>query len=151
MSDSAWEKLGKELTSPWDWVAAGLGAVGGAVVTIATHGVDLGTSIPTGALAGVTGRKAFSASRTRARLAKSYAAIVEELNRIVRDVPISSLRFQPLHNALDSNMRLWQAHGISNEQFAKVLDDAVAGITAFWQASPPPAVGVFYEKGPVKT
>jgi hypothetical protein len=138
VSDSAWDKLAKEITSPWDWVAAGIGAVGGAAFTMVTHGADLGASIPTGALAGATARKALSASLTRPRLSKSYKAIVGELTLILEQhndaEHLSSYR-----DALQSSMRLWSAKGISNEQFAKVLDDTVAEIAAFWQGQQPVA------------
>lgn len=65
MSDSehsAWDKLLKEITSPWDWIAAGAGAAAGAGLSIAGSGGDAGTAVGAGALAAVTLRKALIAS-----------------------------------------------------------------------------------------
>jgi hypothetical protein len=71
MSDepkSAWDKVLSQITDPWDWAAAAVGAAGGLGVTVATHGADLGASAALGASSAIGARKAWVASRQRARL-----------------------------------------------------------------------------------
>lgn len=60
---TGWDKLAEQVGgNPWDWVAAGVGGLAGAVVTVTMGGADLGHSIPAGATAAVTVRKAGAAA-----------------------------------------------------------------------------------------
>jgi hypothetical protein len=84
MSDdnkSGWERLANELKNPWDWTFAILGGAAGAGATILSHGLDLGHSIPTGALAGVGVRRAAVASFHGRDLKKRTAALEHLLTR----------------------------------------------------------------------
>ena len=79
--ESIWERIRKELASPWDWVAAGVGAAGGMGVSGMVAGVDAGTSVGVGALAAVSARKAAAASlrgRTLRKRANGLLYLLEE-------------------------------------------------------------------------
>ena len=65
---SVWQELADQISSPWDWVAVGLGSAAGAGFTLASHGSDLGTSIATGATSGFALRKALVSSLKRKHL-----------------------------------------------------------------------------------
>lgn len=68
--ESMWDRVRKELATPWDWVAAGVGAAGGLGVSMAVGGADAGTSAGIGALAAVSARKAGAAAFRGRALAK---------------------------------------------------------------------------------
>jgi len=140
MSDqekSPWEKALDEISSPWDWVAAALGAAGGAGFTYATHGADLGSSIATGALIGIAVRKAIYASLRRKRLKRRALGLREELEesrrRYQQSLPetpnVAMVRMggneESLIEQLDREFRLWTRRAISDEEFSKQLDDLV--------------------------
>ena len=115
--ESVWDRLAREITSPWDWVAAGVGAAGGAGATLILHGGDLGTSVGLGAIGAVTARKAGAASFTGRGLRKRKSSIEAEISKIENQ----QLQRQ-LSNELESDFRLWSTDGVSNGQFAATLD-----------------------------
>jgi hypothetical protein len=78
---SGWEHLLNELKNPWDWTAAIIGGAGGAGATILAHGLDLGHSIPAGALAAVGARRAAVASFHGRALKKKADALEEILKK----------------------------------------------------------------------
>ena len=119
MADSVWEKLLKEITDPWDWVAAGAGALGGAGVTAATHGLDMGHSVGAGALAGVTARKTLKASLTKRQLRKRAEGFHRELKKAIATFPPPLV--QVLHK-LEIEIDLWRSGATTNQQFEKALD-----------------------------
>src|SRR4051794_26421380 len=73
------ERVLDQLTDPLDWVAAAAGAAGGAVVTGFAHGLDMGHSIPAGALGAIAAKKAAFASFQRPRLRKRADAMMDFL------------------------------------------------------------------------
>ncbi len=75
LQETAWEKVLNEITDPGDWVAAGAGAAIGGIVALITHWPDLFTIVATGAIAGVTIRKAWAAARLRPQLRRRSRAL----------------------------------------------------------------------------
>lgn len=79
-------RLLKELSSPWDWVAAIAGGAAGSAFSVTLQGLDLGTSIATGALAAVAIRKASYTSlqgrRLRRRASGLKKAIEESISHL---------------------------------------------------------------------
>lgn len=141
--DSVWDRLAREITSPWDWVAAGVGAAGGAGATIILHGGDLGTSIGAGAISAVTARKAAAASLVGRNLRKRASSIQAEIARLEKTMYQSRL-----HDQLDSDFRLWSTGGISNVQFATTLDKITDEIRSYWRGGdypPSPAIATGYK------
>lgn len=67
MSDEGgwWKRVREELISPWDWVAAGLGATGGLILSTTVLHADMGASVGAGALGAVTAKKAIAAASQR--------------------------------------------------------------------------------------
>lgn len=125
--ETAWDRVARELTSPWDWVAAGVGAVGGAGATIAFLGGDLGTSIGAGALSAVTIRKAAAASLVGRNLRQRKTSIEHEINKLEDE----RLR-RRLGKELESIFRLWSTKGVTNDQLAKTLDRITDEILEYW-------------------
>ncbi len=66
-SKSGWDRVIDELKSPADWAAAIVGGAVGAGTTIASHGLDMGHSIPTGSLAALGLRKSWAAAKRHDR------------------------------------------------------------------------------------
>lgn len=124
MSDeNTWDKIRKELSSPWDWVAAGVGGAAGLGVSIATVGADAGTSAGTGALTAVSVRKAGAAYYRAKGLSKRANGLLQLLEsdqkthksdkrcRIIRDVK--------------RDLRLWEKKVINDEQFDNLLNQHI--------------------------
>jgi hypothetical protein len=59
------EQITDQLKDPFDWAAAFIGGAGGAFVTFHTAGMDMGHSIPTGALGAIGLKRAIFASFSR--------------------------------------------------------------------------------------
>lgn len=145
---SGLNKVLNELKDPLDWAAAFIGGAGGAAITVTAHGLDLGHSIPTGALAAVGCKKAIFASFQRPRLGKKAERLkkiietqvcipppqelpvhitmaVGEIKQTVQSPPYqgppkpSSLLLGQLQDAEDK----WKARILSNDAFNKILDD----------------------------
>jgi hypothetical protein len=135
MSDnlSAWEKVLNEISSPWDWVAAGLGAMAGGAVTVVAHGVDLGHSVGAGALLAITARKAGDASLASWRLRKRANGFQSQLDENEpthgQDIDLNVIRLR-----LQVEMGLWQSKATDNSQFAKALDASIEEYRQFMMA-----------------
>ncbi|MGH9753378.1 MAG: hypothetical protein ACREA2_11400 [Blastocatellia bacterium] len=141
MSDqekSPWEKVLNELSSPWDWVVAALGAAGGAGVTVTTHGADLGTAMATGALVGVALRKAGYASLHRSRLKRRALGFRRELEEY--DSHSERPKPKSLIGQLDRELRLWRRRAISDEEFSSQLDRLIDDFRLFDREPPEPTV-----------
>lgn len=141
MSDqekSPWEKVLGELSSPWDWVAAALGAAGGAGITVITHGADLGTAMATGALVGVALRKAGYASLHRSRLKRRALGFRRELEEY--DSHSERPKPKSLIGQLDRELRLWKRRAISDEEFSSQLDRLIDDFRLFDMDLPKPTV-----------
>ena len=89
------ERIVRELKSPWDWVALFVGATGGAIVTIVSHGADLGHSISAGALGAIFLRRAAVASRIRSRLRKKAKRLSDTIGKRIVDGPILLIEGPP--------------------------------------------------------
>lgn len=120
-----WENLFKQISSPWDWVAIGVGAAAGSVVTAVTHGLDLGTSIATGATAGFTARKALVGSFSRRGLRKS----AENFEAVLRNE--GSPLMLKLADRVKNETRLWESKIVSDNEFSKQLERLVDEYRAF--------------------
>lgn len=121
MSGSLDEIL-KQITDPLDWIAAGLGAGGGIVASVALNGLDLGTSIGAGAIAGVTARKALAASLQGRLLSRRERGLRRE---ILAARARYGIELSKLAGELDFERRLWNSKVISNDQFRAKLDEFV--------------------------
>ena len=131
LQDTAWEKVLNEITDPGDWIAAGAGAAIGGVVTLITLWPDLFTIVAIGATAGVTIRKAWVAARLRPQLRRRSRALDKLFEQIQHPADIATQFPSPdldpyvLLRVLRREITLWEEKAISNEQFARQLDDLV--------------------------
>jgi len=118
MSDkSAWDRLMDQITGPWDWVAAGVGAIGGGVVTMILHGADLGTSVGAGAIAAVTARKAGAASFQGRKLNKRARALKDQVRRYAD----KDSKMEALLGKINGEIGLWESGTTTLEDFAKQI------------------------------
>ena len=121
-----WDRVRKELATPWDWVAAGVGAAGGLGATLLLHGFDGGTSAGIGALAAVSARKAGAASlrgRTLAARAHGLIRIIEDSmtafdNRFTNPEP----SYEQLRRDIVRDLDLWKEKVITHDQFDALLN-----------------------------
>ena len=120
---SPWERVLDEISNPWDWVAAAVGAACGAGVTITTLGADLGTALATGALLGVAARKAVYVSLQSKRLKRRALGLQAELEESFQRSNDPALK--NLLEQLDRERRLWTRQAISDEEFTKQLNELV--------------------------
>jgi hypothetical protein len=130
MSDSDdggwWDRVRKELNSPWDWVAAGVGATGGLIVSAAVLHSDMGASVGAGALGTVTAKKAGVAAWQRPILKKRTRAFI----KVVEETQSKS--GQSDHDALDTLLKeirrdldLLDRKVIAPEQYNKIFYDYI--------------------------
>lgn len=123
---SGWQRLLDQISSPWDWAAAGPGALGGAAVSASAMGADLGTAVATGAVTGITARKALVASTQKQRLRRRADVLLE----LLRAKASSDERPTRLVAQLEMDRDLWERRIerriISDEQFLHSIEDAVA-------------------------
>lgn len=122
-----WENIRKELASPWDWVAAGIGAAGGLVVSGVFHFTDAGTSIGAGAVLGATARKSL-ANGMRGRLLDRRALRLQEfMRKYLRETILPSDAQQEilaeLLTELETDRELFRAKIMPSEQFEMHLDE----------------------------
>jgi hypothetical protein len=115
---SMWDRLRKELAGPWDWVAAGVGAAGGLVVSTTAAGADAGTSAGIGALAAVSARKAGAASLRRFKLKKK----AEGLLGILRSYKSDQYSSEHIIREVDRDRELWKQRVLNHDQFETLLD-----------------------------
>ena len=125
-----WEKLGDQLVDPLDWVAAGVGAIVGGAVSVATHFADAGTTAAGGAIALVTARKAIGRAFQRRRLrkrARGLDAEIVEIGKKVQTTPgqPAPADFRTLVADLQLETGLWERHVTSDAQYAGRLDALV--------------------------
>lgn len=163
MSDAkgALEKVLEQMIDPLDWVAAGVGAIGGLAVSTATHFTDAGTSIGGGALAGVTARKSVGRALEGWRLGRRADGLEAEIRasweykpepllkeppRVLSNRESSETRANPplldeLLARLQRERRLWRSRAITNAQFSEQLDEIVRDFRKAPSHStrPPPA------------
>jgi hypothetical protein len=119
MSDkSAWDRLMEQITSPWDWVAAGVGAIGGGVVTTVLHGADLGTSVGAGAIAAVTARKAAAASLQGRKVKKRARALKDQVEKHAKNHGEMEL----LLGKINGEISLWESGAATLEDFLKNIN-----------------------------
>jgi hypothetical protein len=111
------ERVLDQLVDPFDWIAAFLGGAVGATVTTASHGLDLGHSIPSGALGGVALKKTIFASFSRFPLRK-MASRLNALLATKSHPGAKALIFE-----LQQTQSKWEAKIIRNEEFRKKLAD----------------------------
>jgi hypothetical protein len=118
--DGWWKRVRDELNSPWDWVAAGIGAAGGLAVSASTLHLDMGSSIGVGAIGAVTMRKSAMLSLKGRTLHKRTKALLKMV------VEWSDNRILPMPNDcgrnIDRDYQLWQRKLISNVQYEQLLD-----------------------------
>lgn len=91
MSDptaSGFEKIFSQLTNPWDWAAAAAGAAVGLGVTATAHGLDGGTSVASGASAGIALRKAVFASLQRTFLKRKAIGFIDVIEDRIEQVSL---------------------------------------------------------------
>ena len=124
-NEGIWDRIRKELATPWDWVAAGVGAASGLGATIAVAGLDAGTSAGIGALAAVSARKAGAAALRGPNLAgRAYGLIqiVEERQMYLnQSQPSNPVLYQDLLRDIKRDLELWEKKVINQDQF----DDAM--------------------------
>lgn len=151
MSDeSAWDRIRKELATPWDWVAAGIGAAGGLGVSASVGGLDGGTSAAIGALASVSARKAGVASmrgknleRRAVRLREVlleqarrryqyYVSFQEEPMDVSDEAAMVEFEAQSgvseielIVANLESDLELWRERIVDNDRFEVLLNDHI--------------------------
>jgi len=104
-----------ELKNPWDWLAAIVGAGGGAAVTVLAHGTDLGHAIPAGALGAVGARRAAVASLARPALRKKAERVLWLLERRNDSHDLAEL--------LVLEREKWELKITDNEKFSKQIDE----------------------------
>jgi hypothetical protein len=122
--EGGWSKLLDRLQSPGDWVAACIGALGGAAVSLSVGGLDLGTSIATGAFAGVTAKATGEAALERRHLRKKAALFRGQIDEYLRkDTQAQKLR--EMLSRLEVQSHLWEDELIDNSKFAKLLGDLI--------------------------
>ncbi|MBW8327608.1 MAG: hypothetical protein K0M48_00105 [Thiobacillus sp.] len=124
--EGMWDKIRKELATPWDWVAAGVGAAGGLGATIAVGGLDAGTSAGIGALAAVSARKAGAAAlrgRNLARRAHGLILILKMRFPVSKTPQRANPRpdFQLLED-IERDLQLWEQGVISHDQFDELMN-----------------------------
>jgi len=115
--DDSSKSFWPQITGPWDWVAAGVGALAGGVFSLATGGADLGTSIGGGAVAGVTARKAAVAS-LQGRLLRRKAAALQHL---ISERAKTSAGFSALLDRVVAEIELWDRGAMGIDEFEKQL------------------------------
>lgn len=122
-----WDKVRKELATPWDWVAAGIGAAGGLGATIAVGGLDAGTSAGVGALAAVSARKAGEAALRGRKLKKRAIGLISilsgKLNQISPASLINPQGIPDLLEAVERDLNLWTQRVISDDQFDALMNE----------------------------
>jgi hypothetical protein len=119
-NDGLWEKVRKELASPWDWVAAGVGGALGLGASAYVGGIDGGTSAGAGALAAVSSRKAAVAAMRRPQLRKRAQKLVAILKKSKAHNKTDKLA--NLLTVVQSDETLWQDKLIGNDRFEELLD-----------------------------
>jgi hypothetical protein len=119
---SPWEKVLDEISNPWDWVTATLGAACGALISTEWL-TELGTSLATGALIGIAARKALYVSLLGKRLKRRAAGLQAELEEAAQR--LNHLTLKNLLEQLARERRLWQRKAISDEEFNKQLNDLI--------------------------
>lgn len=121
--ETMWDRVRKELATPWDWVAAGVGAAGGLGVSIAMGGTDGGTAAAIGALAAVSARKAGAAGwrgRTLGRRAHGLLRLLQR--KIETTLSPADQQFRDAVHALRRDLELWEDRVISHDQFDSLLN-----------------------------
>lgn len=119
-----WSKLLDRLQDPVDWVAAGVGALGGLAVSVAVGGTDLGVSAAAGAMVGVTAKASGEALLERPRLRKRAERLSENIRASIAERP-ERPDLYALAGALEANKKLWLDNIDSNKKFADELDALV--------------------------
>lgn len=125
-----WGKLLDRLQSPGDWVAAGIGALGGAAVSVLVLGSDFGTSVATGAVAGVTAKATGDAALKSRRLRKKSERFRRRLEASLKDTeqdPSLSRTevVKKIQARLVNQSILWKDKLITNEKFEAVIDSLI--------------------------
>jgi hypothetical protein len=114
-NSSGWSRVFAQLSDPLDWAAAFLGGAVGAGGTMVMHGLDVGHSIPTGALTALSLKKAGSASFRRRGLRKKAASLSKMLN--------SERRYPDLVSDLDDSFRKWELKIIDDNKLAAKINE----------------------------
>lgn len=126
------EKVLAQITDPWDWVAAGVGAAAGAAASASVGGADLGASIATGAVGAVTAKKSAAAAFVKRRLQKRASALEEILERgIFSKSPSNSSGLTRLRETLGRERELWLRGATSTLEFERQLDLIVEAYRQF--------------------
>lgn len=131
--ESMWDRVRKELAGPWDWVAAGVGAAGGLLVTTTLAGADAGTSAGIGALAAVSARKAGAASLRRFKLKKK----AEGLLCVLRSYKSDHYSSEHIIREVERDRELWKQRVINHDQFEVLLDQHTESYRQLPTVAPP--------------
>jgi hypothetical protein len=122
--ENMWDRIRKELATPWDWVAAGVGAATGLGVSVAVGGVEAGTSAGIGALAAVSARKAGAAAFRGTGLAKRARGLLHILIQepIPSSYATSKINNEQIIREVKRDLNLWEQRVISDDQFDALLN-----------------------------
>jgi hypothetical protein len=117
-----------QLSDPLDWAAAFFGGAVGAGGTFVMHGLDMGHSIPTGALTAVSLKKAGSASFRRRGLRKKAASLSKMLK--------AEGRYPDLIFDLDDSSKKWELKIINDNnlitKISEICDEDTKRKKASW-------------------
>jgi hypothetical protein len=135
--EGGWSKLLDRLQSPGDWIAAGIGALGGAAVSISILGSDFGTCIATGAVTGVTAKATGDTALERRRLRKKSERFRDQLQKdLLQSPPPRTEALQKIAKRLEVQSRLWEQKLIDNDKFADVLENLINEFAKEMESSP---------------
>jgi hypothetical protein len=146
------QKLLDQLTDPWDYAAAMVGAAGGVAATILMHGTDGGAFAAGGASGAVGLRKLYVASRQRSALrkrARGLAAVIGQRIEYVRML-VAGPRERPpaelvgelndLHAEVELEIDLWESDrtATANDRFAQKLTELENHLRSVLSGHPTP-------------
>lgn len=134
--DGPWERFRKELVSPWDWVAAGVGATGGFIVSAAVLHGDMGNSMAGGAMGALTAKKAGVAAYQRPMLVKRTRALIKAIEGFLQKAGEGTSQNNLLVSEIQRDLELLERKVISPEQYTKILDGYIAAYRDITLPSP---------------
>ncbi|HEX8626353.1 MAG TPA: hypothetical protein VF782_14925 [Allosphingosinicella sp.] len=121
-----WDALREELQSPWDWVAAGVGATAGFVASATVLHTDGGTSIGAGALTGVTARKASVAGLSGWFLNRRTKKFLELLDESAGLPGARQPELKALRGEVERDWELVRRKICPLTDYGAILDDHIA-------------------------
>jgi hypothetical protein len=133
MSEDKGLKLPGDMTLG-DTVAAGVGALGGGVLSVFVQFADLGTLAAGGAVAGVTAKRAFQRAVQGSSLSKKAAGLRAFIDDHSKELPNA----ESLLRELEAERELWKRGVSSNAMYAaqlKALADKLPKLIAKHRAA----------------